>query len=273
MQSSVEEIETDLLLEALCRRYGDDLRGHARSHLWSRLQIAMRGAGVATLSALQERALRDEAFAGELLRMLRVRPAGLFHDPLQISMLRQALRPWLRSCPVARIWISEFSCAEDVYTLAILLKEEGFYDKTLLFATAASETLLNDAKLGRMAAPDLARYQQNYLRSGGRASLSDYVEPDGDGLAFRPELGRNIIWAQYHLATDATFNEFQLIMCKGPLSEMAPAMRRRALGLFNDSLAVFGYLSLAPEDSLEALPETVNLTEVHRESGLYRRIA
>jgi len=272
----VQEVEAELLLEALYRLYGADLRSMERAPLLGRLQAFMRGRGLASLSALQDEALHDEAVGLELLRCLRLRQAALFDDPARIATLRQALGPWLRSCPVARVWISECACAEDVYTLAILLREEGFYDKTLLFATAASDTMLKAARAGRIPAAEFARYQQNYLRSGGRTTLSDYLEGEADEegyLAFRPELGRNIIWAQYNLATDATFNEFQLIVCRGALADLKPGLRQRALRLFHESLAVFGYLSLNPGDGLQHLPNDVDFKPVHAESGLYRRVS
>ena len=274
-QATVEEIEADLLLEALYRRFGAELRGLERLPLRTRLLAFMRGRGLASLSALQAQALHDEAVGMELVRCLSVRPAALFDDPARIVTLRQTLRPWLRSCPVARVWVSECTGVEDVYTLAILLREEGFYEKTLLFATAASEAMLNAARSGRIPVAEFGRYQQNYLRSGGRYSLADYLEaePDEEGrLVFRPELGRNIIWAQYNLATDATFNEFQLIVCRGALSDLRPAMRQRALKLFHESLAVFGYLSMHPDDAMAQLPEDVAFKPVHPESGLYRRV-
>jgi len=272
----VQEIEAELLLEALYRLYGADLRSLERTPLRARLQAFMRGRGLSSLSALQDEALHDEAVGLELLRCLRMQPTALFDDPARIAALRQALGAWLRSCPVARVWISECACAEDVYTLAILLREEGFYDKTLLFATAASDTMLNAARAGRIPAAEFGRYQQNYLRSGGRHSLADYLDGEADqegNLAFRPELGRNIIWAQYNLATDATFNEFQLIVCRGALADLRPALRQRALRLFHESLAVFGYLSLHPADGLEHLPNDVDFRPAHAESGLYRRVS
>jgi chemotaxis protein methyltransferase CheR len=274
---AVEDIEAELLLEALYRLYGTDLRGMERAPLRARLLAFMRGRGLPSLSALQAEALHDQALAVELLRCLCLRPAALFDDPARIATLRQTLGPWLRSCPVARVWVSECTGAEDVYTLAILLREEGFYDKTLLFATAASDAMLNAARAGRIPAAELGRYQQNYLRSGGRHTLADYLvdsEPDGEGnLTFRPELGRNIIWAQYNLATDATFNEFQLIVCRGALGDLRPALRQRALRLFHESLAVFGYLSVHPADAMEHLPNDVDFRAVHAESGLYRRVS
>ena len=275
-RAAIEEIEADLLLEALYRRFGTDLRTLERAPLRHRLLAFMRGRGLASLSALQAQVLHDEAVGMDLARCLSMRPAALFDDPASIVLLRQTLRPWLRSCPMARVWVSECTGVEDVYTLAILLREEGFYDKTLLFATAASETMLNAARSGRIPVDEFARYQQNYLRSGGRHSLEDYLEaePDSEGrLVFRPELGRNIIWAQYNLATDATFNEFQLIVCRSALSDLRPAMRQRALKLFHESLAVFGYLIVHPDDAVAHLPDDVAFKAVHPESGLYRREA
>lgn len=268
----VEDLEIDLLLEGVFRRFGHDFRGYRREPLRERLHALMRDAGLRTVSALQERVMHDPAMDETLLRAFCARPAALFEDPDYFLALRTAIVPWLRSCPSPRIWIAECVSAEEACTLAILLEEERLYEKTQIFVTAASETLLEEARQGGFPLDRLAQYEDNYRRSGGGRSLADYCGVrDGRGV-FGENLRRNLIWAQYSLATDASFNEFQLILCRRTLSDFGPQMQHRVLQLFHDSLPLFGILAVDRKEPLAIAPFTTLYKRVSEEQGLYRRV-
>ena len=272
--AAIERLETDLLLEGLYQVHGADFRGFVRASLMRRLRAVMHAEGLPTISALQNHILRARVHAEELVRALSLRPAGLFEDPLGMQALRAVLGPLLRSYPLPKIWIAESTSAEDVFALVILLIEEGLYDKTLIFVTAAEETLLAETRLGVIDAARFAQYEADYQRSGGTRSLNDYGTHQNDGqFAFASALRSNLIWAQYNLATDRSFNEFQLIICQRVLPEFGPLLRRRSLHLFADSLSPFSILSVDVPDDLDSAPMALRFQAVVRERGLYRRMA
>lgn len=269
---SVEDLEIDLLLEGVFRRFGHDFRGYRREPLTERLHGLMRGVGVDNVSALQERVMHDDATGKLLLRVLSERDAAFFDDPAYFHALRTTIVPWLRSWPALRVWIAECVSAEEVCALAILLAEEGLHDKTQIFATTASEMLLQEAREGGIALARLPEYAQNYRSSGGKRQLSDYCS-ERDGMAvFSAQLCSNITWAQYNLATDASFNEFQLIVCRSALPDFGMQLRRRTLQLFYDSMPVFGILSVGSDDGLDATPFASRYQPVAKEQGVYRRV-
>jgi chemotaxis protein methyltransferase CheR len=268
---SVEDLEIDLLLEGVFQRFGHDFRGYRRVPLRQKLHGLMQSGGLKTVSGLQERVMHEESAADALLRALGARPAGLFDDPEHILALRKHLGPWMRSCPSPKVWIAECASAEEACTLAILLAEEEVYRKTRIFATVANETVLKEARRGGFAPDRLSEYEENYRRSGGRRTLADYCVEDNGRMFFLPELLRNITWAQYNLATDASFNEFELIVCRRTLPEFGPALRRRALHLFHESLSRFGMLSIDEKSELDDSPFAAHFKTVCAESGLYRR--
>jgi chemotaxis protein methyltransferase CheR len=274
MESSqdVEDLEIDLLLEGIYQRFGYDFRGYRRAPLKERLLTVMRADGLRSVSALQERVLHDRAAGDNLLRNLSARPAALFDDPGHIQALRQALGPWLRSCPSPRVWIADCASAEEVCTVAILLAEEQLYERTQIFATVANEALLEQARRGSLAVERMAEYEANYRGSGGKASLADYFEQGNGEAVLRPDLRSRITWAQYNLATDASFNEFELIVCRRALGDFGSPLRRRALQLFYDSLSVFGVLSVDEADDLTASPFDMRYKPICGEHGLYRRV-
>jgi chemotaxis protein methyltransferase CheR len=270
---AVEELEIDLLLEGVFQRFGYDFRGYQRGPLRSKLHQLMQSGGLKTVSALQERVMHDEAASDAFLRALSVRPAGLFDDPEHCLALRLALGPWLRSCPSPKVWIAECGSVEEAGTLAILLAEEDLYSKTRIFATLANEALLRDARKGSFALDRFSEYQENYRRSGGRHRLADYCVEDNGRMYFRTGVLANVTWAQYNLATDASFNEFELIVCRSALGDFGSALRRRALQLFHESLPLFGMLSVDEKSALEDAAFAGRFKAICAESGLYRRIA
>lgn len=251
---STEELEIDLLLEGVFQRYGFDFRAYDRPGLKSRLLALMKERDLATVSLLQDRVLHDAAAAAALLRALSVQPACLFDDPDQVRQTREVLGACLRASAVPKVWLAECAHAEEAWSLAILLAEQQMDHRTEIFATVANEELLAEAREASIPMERMEQYQENYLKSGGSANLADYFEVRGKRAVLLPALRSRITWAQYNLVTDASFNEFQLILCRRALADFGPLLRQRALRLFHDSLALFGVLGidreLSPGDTL-----------------------
>jgi chemotaxis protein methyltransferase CheR len=271
--SRLEELEMTLLLEGLYQYYGDDFRGSERHAVLRRVKEFLRLHHLPSISALQECALHDQEMGAALRCSLHVRPTALFSFPDQLAALRTLLRPWLRSCAMPKVWVADTTTAEEIFTVAILLADEGFYDTTLLFATGPDERLLSEARKGSFAAERLAEYEANYRRSGGVAALADYLVQRGDRYEFVPRLGANIIWAQSDLSTDTSFNEFQLIVCRKTLAEFGLPLRRRTLAVFGDSMAPFGVLCVGPADQVGRMDFGEHFKATDQRHGLYRRNA
>lgn len=268
---TLEDLEIALLLEAIYQRFGDDFRGYQKDAIRRKLHGFMLVHNLATISCVQNAVLHDPTYIDALLCALDAHPAGLFDHPKHMKELRAVLIPWLRSCPAPKVWIAECSSAEDVYATAIMLMEEGVYHKTRIFATGANATLLSEAREAKFPLEKIAQYEENYVRAGGTENLSNYLR-EQDGLAvFRKELSRNITWAQYNLGTDASFNEFELIVCRGGLNDYTSRLRRRVLQLFYDSLPTFGLLSIANANYTDLAAFISNYNVMSAEYGLYRR--
>jgi chemotaxis protein methyltransferase CheR len=177
----------------------------------------------------------------------------------------------LGSFPAPKIWLAECLCVEDVFAFAILLVEADLYERTLIFATCSNDLLLQEIRQAAFPLERLPLYEESYRRAGGKRSLSDYIDKrDGDAV-FSEALRSRIIWAQYHLGTDSSFNEFQLISCRKSFSDFNPMLRRRILNLFNDSLSHFGLLNVPVANDTEAFPllAKYRASECH---GIYRRM-
>jgi chemotaxis protein methyltransferase CheR len=264
----VEELELDLLAEALFQRYGFDFRGHERATLRRKLRGVMKQRSLRTLSALQGQLLHDAGAASAVLRALHVPPAAMFDDAEEARMLRLASAACLRGAALPKVWLADCAGAEQAWTLAVLLAEQGLLARTELHCTVASDELLAEAQDASIPLERLADCQASYDRArstdaaagadagagaGADASaaavprgarLADYFHVTGKRAVLLPQLRSRITWAQYNLVTDASFNEFNLIVCRRALPDFGPLLRQRVLQLFHASLAPFGVLAL-----------------------------
>jgi len=244
---AVEELEIDLLLEAVFQRHGYDFRAYDRAQVRRKLLAVMAERGLKTVSALQERVLHEAGAASNLLRALAVAPVGLFGEPERAREARAVLGKSLRPVAVPKVWLAECAGIGDAWTLAILLHEEGLLTRTDIFATLANDELLAEVREATLDAGALPALEENYLRSGGSARLADYFEVHAGRAALLPRLRGRITWAGYNLVTDASFNEFEAIVCCRALADFGPVLRQRVLRLFHDSLSRFGVLGLDRE--------------------------
>lgn len=247
MEPELEELELELLMEAMVRRFGFDFRLHDRAPLKRKLFAFMQQRGLATLSQLQDQVLHDPAVAGALLRALHVAPASLFDDPAEALLLRQAAEQSLHGVALPRIWLADCAGAGQAWTLAVILAELGLLGRTEIHATVSSDDMLEEAAAAWLPAAELERAQAGYMQAGGKGELAGYFQLQGGRAALAPGLRSHISWAQYNLVTDASFNEFNLIACQRALPDFGPLLRQRAMQLFHDSLAPFGTLGLDRE--------------------------
>jgi chemotaxis protein methyltransferase CheR len=240
----LEELELELLLEGLVRRYGHDFRLHERSQLKRKLFALMQQRGLRTLSQLQDRVLHDPAACSALLRSLAVPNATLFDDPQEALLLREAAQASLCATALPRVWLADCAGAGQAWTLAIILHELGLLARTEIHATVASDELLDEAADAWLPADALAAARTHYQQVGGTGQLEDYFQLQEGRAVLLPSLRSRITWAQYNLVTDASFNEFQMIACQRAMPAFGPLLRARVLNLFHESLSLFGALGI-----------------------------
>jgi chemotaxis protein methyltransferase CheR len=270
---NVDVLELDLLLEAIYRLYGYDFRGYARTSMRRRIANAMKQEAVSTISALQERVLHDRAAFERLLAGISVNVSAMFRDPGFFLAFRKQAVPLLRTYPFIRIWQAGCSLGEEAYSLAILLEEEGLYDRSLIYATDINETSLRRAREAIYPADLMQKYTQNYLQSGGRQSFSEYYTARYDFAILRPSLQRNIVFSQHNLVSDGTFNEFNVILCRNVMIYFSRPLQEKTHALFHASLGMFGILGLGSRESLRFMPQESLYEPLVPDEKLYRRIA
>jgi chemotaxis protein methyltransferase CheR len=247
---ALERLEVELLLEAVYRHYGFDFRTYAYASLRRRVWKRIQAERLDTVSDLQAAVLHDPAALERLLDDLSVNVTAMFRDPNFFLAFREKVVPMLRTYPFFRIWHAGCSTGEEVYSMAILLEEEGLYDRARVYATDMNERVLRQARAGIFPLDRMQEYTDNYIKAGGRRSFSEYYTAGYDGALFHPALLRNVVFAQHNLVTDRSFSEFNAILCRNVLIYFDKSLQTRVHRLFYDSLATFGVLALGGKETL-----------------------
>ena len=269
---NIESIELDLLLDAVFRLYGYDFRDYAKTSMRRRVANIMKKEEVDTISALQDRVLHDPRSWDRFLDGLSVNVSAMFRDPGFFLAFRQHAIPVLRTYPFIRIWQAGCSLGEEAYSLAIMLEEEGLYDRSLIYATDINEVSLRQAREAIYPAELMQKYTQNYVQAGGQRSFSEYYTARYDFAILRPTLQRNIVFSQHNLVSDAPFNEFNVILCRNVMIYFNRGLQERTHNLFHESLAMFGILGLGSRESLRFMPHEHMYEPLVPGEKLYRRV-
>ena len=271
MSDAIEDLEIQLLLEALFQRYHYDFRHYARASIKRRLVQARDQLGFPTLSALQDRVLHDPTMLPRLLDYLTVQVSEMFRDPSYFRALREKVLPHLRTYPSLKVWIAGCSNGEEVYSLAILFREEGLYDRTIFYATDINPEALAAAEAGVYSLDRIRKFTENHQKSGGKSSLSDYYTAAYGRAAFDKSLRDNVVFSDHSLVTDAVFGEMHLISCRNVMIYFDRALQDRAVGLFRESLARKGFLGLGSKESLRFSAHAAAFSDFVPEEKIYQR--
>jgi chemotaxis protein methyltransferase CheR len=270
--SSIEEIEVDLLLEAVYRTRGFDFRDYSRASLRRRIQNRLRAEKVDTITRLLDKVLHDASCMDRLVLGFSVNVSAMFRDPGFFRALRTQVFPLLRTWPYIRIWQAGCSMGEEVYSLAIMLAEEGLIRRCRIYATDISEGVLEKAREGIFPLELMQKYTQNYLHAGGTCSFSEYYTAAYDNAIFRPALREHIVFAKHNLVTDGPFNEFNLVLCRNVMIYFNRQLQDRVHHLLYHSLANFGVLGLGAKETLSLTPLENRYEELDPPHRLYRRV-
>ena len=271
-KSDIEKLEITLLLEGIFQRFGQDFRGYAIPSITRRIKYRMELEGLSSISHLQQRVLYEPELMKTLLKDFSINVTEMFRDPEFYSSFREHVVPLLHSYPFIRIWHAGCSTGEEAYSMAILLYEEGLYKKSKIYATDMNMDVLEKAKKGIFSFEKMKQYTSNYQKAGGLHAFSEYYTADQYGVKFQPFLSENIVFARHNLATDSSFNEFNVIICRNVLIYFDKQLQNHVHGLFQESLSRFGILGLGSKESIRFSPYMAHYEEIDVENKLYKRV-
>lgn len=269
----LEKIEIHLLLEGIYSHYGFDFRNYVPASIRRRIWYRIRAERLQNVSSLQEKVLHDPSVMTKLLSDFSIHVSEMFRDPHFFESFRKNVIPILKALPFVRIWHAGCSTGEEVYSMAIILHEEGLYHKTKIYATDMNEDLLKKAKEGVYSLVKMQAYMNNYQRAGGRKEFEKYFEVKSDKAIFHPFLTQNVIFAQHNLAVDHSFNEFHVIICRNVLIYFDKVLQNRVHGLFYESLCPSGILGLGDKEDIAYNHYSHYYEAFDQEQKIYRKVS
>jgi chemotaxis protein methyltransferase CheR len=268
--AELENIELQLLVEGVRRYFGINLEEYAGSALRRQVWLALRAEKMRTVSGLLEKLLHEpDALDRFMDGFNRAEPSG----PGFFKYFRNEIVPVLRTYPFVKIWQAGAESLRDFYFMAIILHEEGFYEKSTIYVTDSNKSNLDRAQDGMFPLGGARELEKTYNASGGRGRLGEYFSGGRLNGVFKPQLRRNMVFAQHNLATDGSFNEFNMIACRQGLEPLSDAARAHAHEILFQSLGMFGVLALGPQDSVRNTPFENAFKELDAEQRIYRKIA
>ena len=268
-----EKIEFDLILEAIYQKYGYDFRNYAKASLRRRLRYRLSQSNLKTISEMQHKLLNDKKFFDTLLLDLTINVTEMFRDPSFFKALREIVISELKKQPFIKVWHAGCSSGEEIYSTAILLKENGMYESSLIYATDTNEMVLDKAKSGIFPIEKMKDFTVNYRKAGGLASFADYYTARYDNAIMDNSLKKNIVFSNHNLVTDSVFGEMDLIMCRNVLIYFNRDLQDRVFRLFMDSLRPGGFLCLGSKETVRFSSLSENFENVIEKERVYRRIA
>lgn len=261
-----------LLLETVHERAGLDFRNYAYSSLRRRVARAVALANAGNIAGLHQRLRSDDRLLTDLIRGLTVHTTAMFRDPAFFRIFRQQVVPVLRTYPFVRLWVAGCSTGEEVYSLSILLHEEGLAGRCRIYATDVSDPVLELARSGVFPLAAMKEYSANYQAAGGTVPFSEYFTADSESVIFRRYLRDIVVFGTHNLVSDASFNEFNVILCRNVMIYFQRELQSRVHQLFYDSLVTFGYLGLGRSETVRFIPQAQCYEAIDGRERLFRKI-
>jgi len=268
-----EKIEIDLILQAIYQKYGYDFRDYAKASIRRRLRYRLSQSNLKTISEMQHKLINDKKFFDRLLLDLTINVTEMFRDPSFFKVLREIVISELKKQPFIKVWHAGCSSGEEIYSTAILLKENGMYESSLIYATDTNELVLDKAKSGIFPIEKMKDFTVNYRKAGGLASFADYYTARYDNAIMDNSLKKNIVFSNHNLVTDSVFGEMDLIMCRNVLIYFNRELQERVFRLFRDSLRPGGFLCLGSKETVRFSSLSEDFENAIENEKIYRRIA
>ena len=266
-----ERLEVRLLLEAIFLKYGFDFRDYSSAHTKRRLETRLAISGLENFGQMQHRLICDEAFFNDLLLDLSINVTEMFRDPWFYKKIREEVIPHLQTYPFVRSWHAGCSAGQEVYSMCIVLEEEGMKNRTQIYATDFNELILEKARAGIYPIEVIRDYTANYHQAGGKKAFSDYYSAQYEHVIINQELKDKVLFSSHNLVTDGVFGEMNIIFCRNVLIYFNKDLQNKVLKLFYDTLCPGGFLCLGSKESLKFTDLADDFEIVAEREKIYRK--
>ncbi|RFM27752.1 CheR family methyltransferase [Deminuibacter soli] len=268
----VKDDEVELLLSDLLDAYGYDFTNYARASIKRRINRLFLLDRFPSFAEMRYRVKNDPDYLRRVVEQISVNVTEMFRDPAFYKTLRNYVLPMLATRPSVKIWHAGCATGEEVYSMAILLKEAGLLHKSLLYATDINPVALEKARKGIFPISEMKYYSENYILSGGKSEFSSYYTAQYNWAKFDETLSRRMILATHNLVSDSSFNEFQLIICRNVLIYFDKVLQDKVFKLFDASLESLGYLALGSKETLRFSSIVGHYRQIENREKIWKKV-
>jgi chemotaxis protein methyltransferase CheR len=270
---NTKEIEIQLLLDAMHMKYGYDFSGYSREMLTRRIESKLSKSNLNSITEMTSKVIHDPEFFSTLIYEISIPVTEMFRDPSVYVSLKEKVFPILKTFPYINIWHAGCATGEEVYSMAIALKEEGLYDRCQIYATDINDRALKKAREGIYPVDRIQKYTQNYQEAGGKTSFSNYYHAMYDSAKIDESLKENITFASHNLVTDGVFAEMNLILCRNVFIYFDKTLQNKVLELFDQSLCRNGFLCMGSSESITFSVIENDYTDIASKEKIYQKKA
>lgn len=267
----LQDADVTLFLESILQKFGYDFHNYSRSHLLRRIHFRMQREGISTVNGLREKILSSPEAFKLLLQDFSINVTEMFRDPQFFLAFRQKVVPILSTYPFIKVWNAGCSTGEEVFSLAIVLKEENLLNRTQIYATDFNKNVLEVARKGIFPLEYIEGFNKNYKEAGGKYDLSDYYTAKYGSVKFDSSLSKKIVFADHNLVVDQVFAEVHLIFCRNVLIYFNTTLQERVIELFYNSLVNGGVLCLGTKETIRHTERELNFSTVDRHNRIFKK--
>jgi chemotaxis protein methyltransferase CheR len=259
------------LHQFLYDQYGYDFRDYNKNSQKRRFIYFLEKNQLTSVSKIKERIFSNKTFLEELLNCLTISTTEFFRDPSFYEIVREYVIPVLKTYAFVKLWHAGCSTGEEVFSMAILLKEENILDRTLIYATDINPVAIEKAKKGIVPNSSIQRVTNLYFRSAEKDDLHQYWNVHHNFATLDHSIMKHIVFSEHNLATDHVFGEMQMIVCRNVLIYFNRILQEKVLGLFAQSLCRSGFLGLGAKESLAFFRLERDFEVVSKQERIYRK--
>ena len=264
-----EELEE--IIDVVKNLHGYDVSGYTKSSLKRRVTRIME-LNKLDLVELKSKLINQPGFSTYFAQEITVNVTEMFRDPEFYKALKNDVFPYLATYPHIKLWSAGCSTGEEVYSLAILLKEAGLYPRSFIYGTDINARVLEKAKRGIYSLAKVKEYSENFIKTDPKSSLSEYYTAMYNAATINNSLKKNVLFSQHNLVSDRVFNEFQLVTCRNVLIYFDTNLQEKVLDLFYNSLCHLGFLCLGSKESLINFKNAEKFKVVNKKHNIYQKI-
>jgi len=270
-KEQIERVETELLIEAVNQCYGYDFSNYSKAHIKRRLMVFLNKNRFSSISEMQHHILHNSAVFEEFINNFSINVTEMFRDPSFYLFFRKNVIPTLKTYPYLKFWIAGCATGEEVYSFAIMLKEEGLLYRTTIYATDFNKDAVQKAKKGVYNIDSIKLYTSNYQKSGGLHSFSDYYTANYNTVVMDKYLRENIVFAEHNLVTDRSFTEANLVVCRNVLIYFNRELQDKVLKLFDESLTMGGFIALGTKETIHFSSINESYTQMENDCRIFKK--